>query len=103
MNPVDIFKALSNHARLQILEWLKNPEDHFDPQEGIDLVDVGVCVSQITNKLNMNQSTASQYLSILQRAGLIHATRLGKWTYYKRNEEAINLVGKLIQNEQTKQ
>lgn len=99
MNPIDIFKALSNDARLQILEWLKNPKEHFGPQEGIDLVDVGVCVSQITEKLNMNQSTASQYLSILQRAGLIHATRLGKWTYYRRNEEAINLVGQSIQKE----
>ena len=96
-NPIDVFKALSNEARLQILEWLKDPEAHFSPQEGIDLVDVGVCVSQITNKLNMNQSTASQYLSLLQRAGLVHATRLGKWTYYRRNEEAISQIGSFLQ------
>lgn len=95
--PIDIFKALANHARLQILEWLKDPEAHFSPQEGIDLVEVGVCVSQITDKLNMNQSTASQYLSILQRAGLIHATRIGKWTYYKRNEEAINRISSYLE------
>jgi ArsR family transcriptional regulator len=96
-NPIDIFKALSNEARLQILEWLKDPKQHFSPQEGIDLVRVGVCVSQITEKLNMNQSTASQYLSILQRAGLVHATRLGKWTYYRRNEEAIDQIGRFLQ------
>lgn len=98
-NQIDIFKALSNEARLQILEWLKDPEAYFSPQEGIDLVDVGICVSQITQKLNMNQSTASQYLSMLQRAGLIHATRLGKWTYYKRNEEAINQIGSFLQKD----
>lgn len=96
-NPIDVFKALSNEARLQILEWLKDPEVHFSPQDGIDLVVVGVCVSQITKKLNMNQSTASQYLSMLQRAGLVHVTRLGKWTYYKRNEEAIKRIGSFLQ------
>ncbi|GAA3313603.1 hypothetical protein GCM10020331_004120 [Ectobacillus funiculus] len=52
---------------MQILEWLKDPVAHFGPQDGIDLVEVGVCVSQITDKLNMTQSTASQYLSTLQK------------------------------------
>ncbi|MFD1954556.1 ArsR/SmtB family transcription factor [Paenibacillus thailandensis] len=100
MKPIDsleIFKALSNEARLQILEWLKNPHDHFGPQGGVDLIEVGVCVSQISAKLNMTQSTTSQYLSVLQRVGLVHATRLGKWTYYKRDEEAIRQIGLYIQ------
>ena len=97
MDKVNIFKSLSNAARLQILEWLKDPTAHFGPQDGIDLIEVGVCVSQITEKLNMTQSTASQYLSTLQRAGLIKATRIGKWTYYKRDEEAIKNLGLYIQ------
>ncbi|AJY77737.1 ArsR/SmtB family transcription factor [Paenibacillus beijingensis] len=92
MKPIEVFKALSNEARLQILEWLKEPEKYFSPQEGVDLNTVGVCVSQITKKLNMTQSTASQYLSVLQRAGLINATRIGKWTYYKRDEESIRTI-----------
>ncbi|RTE11046.1 ArsR/SmtB family transcription factor [Paenibacillus whitsoniae] len=96
-NQIEVFKALSNEARIQILEWLKEPTIHFSPQEGADLITVGVCVSQITEKLNMNQSTASQYLSILQRAGLVHATRLGKWTYYRRNEDAIKNIGQFLQ------
>lgn len=89
MKPIDIFKALSNESRLQILQWLKEPDLHFTPHEGIDMNKTGVCVSQITQKLNMTQSTASQYLSILQRAGLIKTERIGKFTYYKRDEEAI--------------
>lgn len=96
-NLLDIFKALANESRLQILEWLKDPETHFTPQEGIDLIEVGVCVSQITQKMKMNQSTASQYLSILHRAGLINAKRIGKWTYYKRNEDVINQIGPYLQ------
>lgn len=92
IEPIDIFKALSNEARLQILEWLKEPKNHFSPQEGGDLQELGVCVTKITEKLNMTQSTASQYLSMLQRSGLIHAKRIGKYTYYKRNEEAIREI-----------
>lgn len=99
MDKVNIFKSLSNEARLQILEWLKDPTAHFGPQDGINLIEVGVCVSQITEKLNMTQSTASQYLSTLQRAGLIKATRIGKWTYYKRDEEAIKNLGLYIQTD----
>jgi DNA-binding transcriptional ArsR family regulator len=93
MDTLNIFKSLSNEARLQILEWLKEPQKHFEPQGDIDLKETGVCVSQITEKLNMTQSTASQYLSTLQKAGLLHAKRIGKWTYYKRNEELIKKIG----------
>ncbi|MFM9279444.1 ArsR/SmtB family transcription factor [Paenibacillus jiagnxiensis] len=100
MDPIEVFKALSNEARLQILEWLKDPKAHFvGLQEGVDLLDVGVCVSQITAKLKMTQSTTSQYLSILQRAGLVHATRVGKWTYYRRDEEAIQQIASYIQQD----
>lgn len=91
-----IFKALSNDARLQILKWLKDPEYYFEPQGEIGLVENGVCVSQITKKLNMTQSTASQYLSNLQKVGLLDAKRIGKWTYYKRNELLIQEIAKFI-------
>ncbi|MFB9327085.1 ArsR/SmtB family transcription factor [Paenibacillus aurantiacus] len=90
MKPIDVFKALSNESRLQILQWLKEPNLHFHPHEGVDMEQIGVCVSQITEKLNMTQSTASQYLTMLQRAGLIKTKRIGKYTYYLRNEEAIS-------------
>ncbi|MDT3428269.1 DNA-binding transcriptional ArsR family regulator [Paenibacillus forsythiae] len=99
IDPIEVFKALSNEARLQILEWLKDPKAHFGPQGGVDLIEIGVCVSQITAKLNMTQSTTSQYLSVLQRAGLVHATRLGKWTYYRRDEEAIQEIASYIQHD----
>ncbi len=87
-----MFKALSNESRLQILQWLKEPEKHFVPHDGVDMREIGVCVSQVTDKLNMTQSTVSQYLSILQRAGLIQTNRIGKYTYYKRNEEKIKEI-----------
>ncbi|MBD0381915.1 ArsR/SmtB family transcription factor [Paenibacillus sedimenti] len=99
MEPIEIFKALSNESRLQILHWLKEPEQHFTPHEGIDMRNIGVCVSQFTEKLNMTQSTASQYLSILQRAGLIKTKRIGKYTYYTRDEDQIREIGAFFNNQ----
>ncbi|WP_316737749.1 metalloregulator ArsR/SmtB family transcription factor [Pedobacter aquatilis] len=96
MDQVEIFKALSNKTRLQILNWLKEPEVHFNPQPHADLESVGVCVGQIQNKAGLSQSTISEYLSILQRADLVCATRIGQWTYYKRNKKGIEELAKII-------
>ncbi|HWK23407.1 MAG TPA: metalloregulator ArsR/SmtB family transcription factor [Ureibacillus sp.] len=101
MDIIEILKALSNEKRLQILKWLKEPEMYFTAPEteGATLEEEGVCVSQLHQKLNVTQSTASQYLTMLHRAGLLEATRIGKWTYYKRNEEVIKKLGNYITKE----
>lgn len=97
MNHLEIFKALSNPTRLQILAWLKTPEKYFpDQQEPFTL---GVCVGQIQKKSGMTQSTISENLSVMQRAGLVTSTRKGQWTYYKRNEDAFKALGTLVQQE----
>ena len=98
MDQLEIFKALSNKARLQILQWLKDPQGNFPEQEEYGF-DYGVCVGQIQQKAGLTQSTISEYLSILQRAGLIESTRVGQWTYYKRNEEAFAALSNLISSE----
>ncbi|GGH20711.1 ArsR/SmtB family transcription factor [Mucilaginibacter phyllosphaerae] len=98
MDQVEIFKALSNKARLQILHWLKDPEYHF-PEQKENGFEHGVCVGQIHQKSGLTQSTVSEYLTSLQRAGLVTSTRAGQWTYYKRNEEAFAALSELIQKE----
>lgn len=99
MDQVAIFKALSNKTRLQILSWLKEPAIHFTEQPNADFENVGVCVGQIQNKAGLSQSTISEYLSILQRADLVCATRIGQWTYYKRNQKGIAELSKIINSE----
>lgn len=96
MKSLEAFKALANDTRLEILAWLKEPEKHFPLQEAGDVRDVGVCVSDVQKKAGLSQSTVSQYLSILQKAGLVTATRVGQWTYYKRNEKNIALLADFI-------
>ena len=89
--PIEIqLKALNNSIRLKILEWLKDPEDHFPPHQSGLSFDNGVCVAYIQEKAGISQSATSQYMSILHQAGFVTPTRIGKWTYYKRDEETIS-------------
>jgi len=85
---LDVCKALANPTRLQIMGWLRDPTEHFAPQDQ-PLEEVGVCVKQIQEKAGISQSTASQFMSVLQRAGLVRSRRIGQWTYYRRNDARI--------------
>ena len=85
MELLDIFKALSNRTRLDILKGLKDPENHFPPQD--------------EGGVGLSQSTVSDYLATLQRAGLVEVRRIGQWTYYKRNEAAISALAEFIGKE----
>lgn len=82
-----MFRALSNPTRRQMLAWLKDPMS-FPGQEPED-VEIGVCVTDIQQRVALGQSTTSQYLTMLRQAGLVIATRRGKWTYYRRDEANI--------------
>src|SRR5579859_2307284 len=87
---IDPLKALANPVRLQVLEWLREPEANFPVEpEVTDPYEVGVCVSHIQAKTGLAQSTVSAYMATLERAGLVRSTRVGKWTHYKRDEERI--------------
>ena len=87
---VEALRALSNPVRLQLLMWLREPERHFALDGAIaDPIDVGVCVTHIQARAGLAQSTISAYMAELQRAGLVQATRVGKWTHYKRDEKRI--------------
>jgi DNA-binding transcriptional ArsR family regulator len=87
LDVVQALRALSNPMRLQMLSWLRDPSQHFSP-ENVH-AEAGVCVSHIQAKAGLAQSTVSAYLAELQRAGLVQATRVGKWTHYKRDEQRI--------------
>ena len=97
MDYIEVFKALSNKSRLQMLEWLKEPEINF-PEQIHSGFEHGVCVGQIQAKAGLTQSTVSEYLSILHRAGFIESKRVGQWTYYKRNEKAFIALSKIIES-----
>ncbi len=99
MNLLEIFKALSNRTRLKILRDLKDPAKNFPPQDEGDVFAVGVCVSSIQEGVGLSQSTVSDYLATLHKAGLVEVRRIGQWTYYKRNEATISALAELIGKE----
>jgi ArsR family transcriptional regulator len=86
---VALVKALANDKRLQVLEWLRDPETHFPPQRDGDLVRDGVCSLFIADKLGVSQPTCGEHLKVLSQAGLIEGTRIKQWVFYRRNEERI--------------
>jgi len=92
------FKALSCDIRLRIVGWLSDPEGNF-PENAPPDTSVGVCVSHIQQKAGLSPSTTSAHLAVLQRAGLVRSTRIGQWTYYARDEEAIAALADAIQTD----
>lgn len=98
MNLNTALKALSNPPRFNILKWLKQPHKHFSSSH-CDVKEKGVCVGLIEKKSGLSQSTVSQYLVVLQQAGLITMERCGQWTYCKRNEKAIKELMTLLGKE----
>jgi DNA-binding transcriptional ArsR family regulator len=89
-------QALGNERRLQILDWLKDPEANFRPQVDGDLVEDGVCAALIAEKLGISQPTLSEHMRVLCQSGLVLSRRIKQWTFYRRNEAGIKAVKRSI-------
>jgi DNA-binding transcriptional ArsR family regulator len=89
-------RALANERRLQILEWLKDPREHFPPQVDGDLVKDGVCGLLLARKLRVSQPTLSEHMRVLAQAGLVRGKRIKQWTFYKRDEKRIRELKRML-------
>jgi DNA-binding transcriptional ArsR family regulator len=96
MTNLKALQALANDRRLQILEWLKDPEAHFRPQVDGDLLKDGVCAVLIAEKLGVSQPTVSEHMRILLEAQLVQGKRIKQWIFYKRDERSIREIKKAI-------
>ncbi|BDZ32008.1 metalloregulator ArsR/SmtB family transcription factor [Lactiplantibacillus sp. WILCCON 0030] len=101
---VNVFKALSNQTRLDILKWLKNPEEEITSVscETVRFMMTergGICVQDLVKKAGLAQSTVSSYLSMMEKCDLLVSERHGKWTYYRRNEAGIQSLRSQIREE----
>jgi ArsR family transcriptional regulator len=90
-------KAIANPQRRQVLEWLKDPRAHFAPQVDGDLVDDGVCAVRIEEKLGLAQPTTAQHLRVLVDAGLLSPKRIKQWTFYRRDDKALDALRQALQ------
>jgi DNA-binding transcriptional ArsR family regulator len=99
VSPLKAIKAVSSPVRLEILSLLKDPVANFPPQTDGDLVRDGVCADFIRDKLGIAAATASRHLTLLTEADLLIATRKKGWTFYRRDEPAIERFIRLLKSE----
>jgi len=71
---VKMFKALSDETRLRIYLLLLREK---------------LCVCELVNVLNMEQSRVSHCLRILKEAGLVKSRREGTWIIYSANPQTL--------------
>lgn len=86
---LDQAKALASETRMAILASLNDPKKHFADQRYQDPVEVGVCVTKLTDKLGLRQPTVSRHLELLRRAGFVDVVRIERWSFYSRNGDRI--------------
>jgi len=55
-----------------------------------------VTVTELYNRLNLEQSVASQHLAILRKANVVKTIRDGKFIYYSLNEKRLNELAEKV-------
>jgi ArsR family transcriptional regulator len=78
---VELFHALSDETRLEIIELLRKGER---------------CVCELTDSLDAAQSRLSFHLRVLKDAGIVRDRKDGRWVHYELDPEAFEEVETLI-------
>lgn len=78
-----VLRALNHKLRQRILQLLA--------ENG------GLTVSEIYGILHLEQSIASQHLSILRRAGFVRTSRDGKFIRYEVDTERLDIVSREVE------
>jgi ArsR family transcriptional regulator len=84
--------AIADPARRRILQALK--------ERGACSIgkDEGLCASDIEPRVHLSQPTISHHMSILKKAGLVEAKKLGQWMWYRRNETALREFARALRD-----
>jgi DNA-binding transcriptional ArsR family regulator len=83
-------QALADPTRRRILSALKE-------RGGCSIgKDVGLCASDIEVRIHLSQPTISHHMSILKKAGLVEAKKMGQWMWYRRNEAALREFARTV-------
>jgi ArsR family transcriptional regulator, arsenate/arsenite/antimonite-responsive transcriptional repressor len=78
---VELFHALSDETRLQIIELLRKGER---------------CVCELTDSLDAAQSRLSFHLRVLRDAGIVRDRKEGRWVYYELDPEVFEETESLV-------
>ncbi len=77
---IDIFRALSDHSRVQIIAALTRKES--------------LCVSDLAESLSMPISRVSHHLSTLRMLGFVRSRQEGKQVFYSIDDDCITDIMK---------
>lgn len=91
LEPDRIFKALSDPARVKILEFLRSPG------AGCCVFDDRICACDVERILGVSQATVSHHMRLLIDAGLVSAEKRGRWMMYRINAVAFARAGEWLQ------
>ena len=92
-DPVEIFKALSNPGRLEILKFIYSSGMSGMIEGEASCCEKCSCMGDIVKKFNLAPSTISHHAKELVRAGLVKVERDGQFIRLVPNPEALEAVG----------
>ncbi len=86
----EVFRALGDPHRLSALHFLATagPENCRDTG--------AVCACDLITHLGLAQPTVSHHMRVLTQAGLVTATRQGRWTHYTLSGAGLHTVQILL-------
>src|SRR6185436_8269240 len=79
---IELFHALSDETRLEIIELLRKGER---------------CVCELTDTLDAAQSRLSFHLRVLKDAGIVSDRKDGRWVHYELVPQAFEEIETLIE------
>ncbi|MFF7451517.1 MULTISPECIES: ArsR family transcriptional regulator [unclassified Streptomyces] len=86
-----------SERRLEILEWLKDPAAAFPSRRRGELTEDGVTADAVAARLGVGREVADTHLELLAAIGLVHATRVRRRTYYRRDEMRLAEVARMFE------
>ncbi len=84
-----ICDALGNETRFQIVKAMKD-KTIGTCCDKIQYFENGVSVADVVYTTGLAQSTVSQHLAVLEKAGVIIREKRGQWTCFFLNKELLN-------------
>jgi ArsR family transcriptional regulator len=78
---IELFHALSDETRLEVIELLKRGER---------------CVCELTDTLDAAQSRLSFHLRVLKDAGIVRDRKDGRWVHYELDPDAFEEMEALV-------
>lgn len=98
MNIECICNALGNVTRYNLIKALKN-QSIITCCNRIEFFENGVSVGDVVKFTGLAQSTVSQHLSVLEKAGLVRKEKRDLWSCYFLNHDVLATFIKQLEKE----